>query len=551
MPKVNDYFSAASYITPRLKPELKDFFDATVSSSIGLAIQSDMSEWLLEASKSPDFDKESSFKNYIWYILSTENETSSKIPLRKFTESRRKRRNYFVTTIKQEKKSGFTEGLLRNNCDTYFQLLPSNSEDIKRYSSKEEYLTSKYNQIIAWGSSKANDLITFPFIYQIPAWRAVKCFYNDCAYNIYSLVDESFGGDVLRGYVKTIYKDINGPVWSLNPREEDVSFDVRSNEINSFLEKSYTSTDGTIEQIKTVVSQYKGNGSDEFIDYINNGSEQTLVDNLIKSGILSPRANVLDSTDKVLCGNIYSSFSVEDINRGAKSIRLLSLVKQMYGANTKPRREYYEKIIERLDKMAHCTLDMVTTNSQGKFVKGGTISFFEVTYQIPQNEEVEDGLLYTSYSVNNSSSHEHLKEALRTCNELSDISVEIAPSKYFKDMLRNDMNYNILTEIYNAEMPVKVKSMLMVLFRERSDIYPQTSCTFSYDFFIYNLGIEPMKKSLLTKQLDSLLRYLKDHKIVVSDYKLTAYTVEIKYIPVNDEEKYWYNLQPKALAGES
>ncbi len=548
MPKVFDYFNAANYIAPRMRPSLKRFFEESQMSSVGLQIQNDMAEWAVEAKRHEDYDKDAIFLNYVWYILSTENETSSKIPLRKFTESRRKRRNYFINSIKAEKKNGFTSGLLCDNCDSYFALAMSNADDLKKYASRDDYLNSKFKQIIAWGTAKGNDLVSFPYIHQIPAWRAANCFYVDCAVNIYSLINENFGGDVLGGYVKTFYRDINSPMWSLNPKEADVSFDVHSNEINSYIEKKIQSPDGTsTTSMKTIVSQYKGS-ADEFIDYINNSNEKTLIDSLIDKGVLSQKVNVLDSTDKVLFGHIYSSFSVEDINRGAKSISMFSLVKQMYGA--KPRRENYEKIFDHLDKMAHCTVDMVTTNSQGKFVKGGTLSFFEVTYQIPQDDEVGEGELFTSYSVTNNSTHEHLRQVLKECKDLSSIEVEIAPSKYFKDMLRENMNYNILTEIYSADMPARVKSMLMLLARERSDIYPQTSCTFPYEFFVNNLGIEPMKKSLLTKQLDYMLRYLREHGYIVHDYKMTAYTVEINFIPVNDEEKRFYNLQPKSLIGE-
>lgn len=552
MPKIVDYFNSSIYISSRLNPSLRAFFDGVYQNQpIGMQIYAEMDSWRKEASKLENYEPDAHFLNYIWYILSTENEVSSKIPLRKYTESKRKRKNYFLETAKKEKNGGFEKGVIRDFTDSYFQLRTPNDDNFNRFSSKEDYMNYRYNQILSWGSSKTNELIAYPFIYQISEKRAAKCFYTDCAVNIYSLIDDNLGGNVLNGYVKTLPRDIGGPIFSLNPKEADVSFDVRANEINSYIERSFTSPDGTTESIKTHIGQYKGTGKeDEFIEYVNSSNEAMLIESLMRQGVLSPKANVLDSTDMVLFGHIYSLFSVEDINKGLKRISLLSLVKQMYG--TSPRREYYENIFERLDKMAHCHVDTVTTNAQGKVVKAGTVSFFEVTYLIPQDETgEEDEELYTTYSVNSNSAHEHLRDILKECNELSGIDLEIAPSPYFKNKLRESMDYYILTELYNAEMPSRVKAMLIVLFKERSDIYPQTSCTFTYDFFIHNLGIEPMKKSALTKQIDNMLRYLKEHSYIVKDYKLTGYKVEIEFIPVNDEEKKYYKLETKSLIGEA
>ncbi len=206
---------------------------------------------------------------------------------------------------------------------------------------------------------------------------AFKCFFTDCAVNIYSHIDENLGGNVLNGYIKTLPRDISSPIFSLNSKEADVKFNLHEDSITSYIEKSYTSEDGTTKSIKTTIEEYRGDGKeDEFKSHVDNSDESTLIDNLVSQGILSPKANVLDSTDKVLFGHIYSSFSVEDINKGAKPFSMVSLVKQMYGP--KPRRENYEKVFDHLDKMAHCHVDTVTTNAEGKVVKAGTVSFFEV-----------------------------------------------------------------------------------------------------------------------------------------------------------------------------
>ncbi len=60
-----------------------------------------------------------------------------------------------------------------------------------------------------------------------------------------------------------------------------------------------------------------------------------------------------------------------------------------------------------------------------------------------------------------------------------------------------------------------------------------------------------MKKSKLTAQIDNMLRYLKEHRYIVQDYKMTAYSVEITYTPINDEEKRFYNLDQQSLIGEA
>ena len=537
MTDLGKYFYTSRLISAELSKSLSNFFNENTGSTLGFQLQSQMQDWVNEAKLVEQYDGKFSFENYIWFILSTVDQKEASIPRKEYWEMRRQRKKYFVTCIKKEKDNGYADGILAQHADSYFFLMKSDP-NLKQYSSKNEYCEEKYLNVIAWGKDMKSDLIDYPYILSISPKRAAKCFMYDCAFRVYDLILHDYYGDVQEGVVSKFPPFINSGIFSLQSKESDLKVEVTDDAIQVFDEVVFKKENGDSQTIRTITDSVPG----KFGDIINAGSETALINSVVNQGKISLHNNVLDSIDKTLFGMIYSSFSVEDINRGSKSINLMQLVKSVY--SEKPRRTNYMAVIEHIERMKHYRIEMTTTNSKGKFVKGGSITFFDVMYQIPQNAESEESM-YNEFSITDGRSQESFLDAIKECPDLSGIQLDIMPSKYIKDAMRSNMNYSILTRLYSKDMPVKIKSMLILLTSERTDIYPNSSCTLPYEFFIEKLRMESLKKSALVKQIRGMLEYLKDNEILISEFEISTYTVDISFIPITDTERALYKLDYK------
>ncbi len=540
MTDISKYFYTSRLISAELSESLSKFFNENTGTAIGFEFQSQMQEWLSIAKDIEQYDGKFSFENYIWFILSNDGKKDSVIPRKEYFEMRRQRKKYFVTSIKKEKDNKFADGILAQNAESYFFLMKSDP-NLKKYSSKNEYCEEKYLSVLAWGKDIKSDLVDYPYILQISPKRAAKCFMYDCAFRVYDLISHDYYGDIENGIVSKFPPFMNSGIFSLQSKENELKYEVNEDSVQVFDEITYEKENGDSQTIRTVTDTIQG----KFSDVSDEGSETALINSLVNQGKISLHNNVLDSTDKSLFGMIYSSFNVEDINRGSKKINLMQLVKSVYSGN--PRRTNYMQVIDHLERMKHYRIEMTTTNSSGKFVRGGSITFFDLMYQIPQNADTDESL-YSEFSITDGKTQESFLDAIKECPDLSSIEIDVMPSKYIKDAMRSNMNYSILTRLYSKDMPVKVKSMLILLTSERTDIYPNSNCTLPYEFFIEKLRMDNLKKSVLVKQIKEMLGYLKDNEILISDYETSTYTVNISFIPISDTERALYKLDYKDKA---
>ncbi len=536
MADIFDYFYTSRLISAELDSSLSDFFDENIDTSLGRELKGFMEEWCNKAAYVKEYDGKYTFENFIWYILSDVDKTEAAIPRKEYFEMRRQRKKYFVSCIKKEKSSGFKDGVLAQTADTYFFLMRTSSADMKHYSSREEYLEEKYLQVMNWGKDNQSNLISYPYIHNVSEKRAAKCFLYDCAFRVYDLILHDYYGNVVSGVISKFPSFINNGIFSLQPKDKNLKVEVLEDQIQAYDEIVYTKDNGNSEIIRTVTDSVYG----DFSQISEENTENALIESLVNKGKISLHNNVLDSTDKALFGMIYSSFNVEDINKGTKSINLLQLVKSVYDT---PRKSGYLSIIEHLERMSKYRIDMRTTNSRGDFIRGGSISFFDIIFQIPQNDDSE--ATYNEFSITDGHSEESFLDAIKTCSDLSGIQVDVMPSKYIKDAMRSNMNYSILTRLYSKDMPVKVKSLLMLLTSERTDIYPKSKCSLPYAFFIEKLRMTDLKKSALVKQLREMLFYLKDNDILVSDFDMGTYTVDIAFVPIDETERILYKLDDR------
>ena len=186
MAKVIDYYNPAHELVKILDDELVAFFNEYITYNGGIELQTQMAKWITQAKEYPVYDGKLTILNYVWYILSSENATQAKEPRFKYREKRRKARQYWYSIIKKEKASGYAEGLLRDDCTSYFERLRiTTNNDIKRYSSEEEYLSQRFKEVSAWGSDTNSNLIAFPYIMHLKDKKIAEYVFLDFTYKIF------------------------------------------------------------------------------------------------------------------------------------------------------------------------------------------------------------------------------------------------------------------------------------------------------------------------------------------------------------------------------
>lgn len=531
MPHISEYYNMAKVLSSKMDHELAHFFDDYMSRTGGIEIQSQMTGWTSKAKSCHQYDSTVSFLNYVWFILSSEDSEAAKEPRDKYFEKRRQARIYWTRVVKKEQKNGYDKGLLKDDCTSYFDLLRlSNNDDMKRYSSEEEYLDARYASVIEWGKDTASNLIAFPEIFHLKPKKIADYFFLDCAFKAFDYILKHLYGNVLTGYYTIIPQLVNEGLFSLSSFSKEMQPTVRNDAL--------ILVDNVNDKYNTVVEKIEG----DFSDAVKNGRQNEIVESFVKSGKLSLTNDVLDSFDQSILITIYSSFSVEDINQGSKRIPLTSIVKQVYGGRI--RRDYYINVSERLRKMAKYKVEIKETNSQGNLVGAGIISFFDLIFK---TGEISDDNTHTDVAIIDGSAQKGIDivEALNKIKDFSQLDVDIMPSQYIKTELRktmNERNIKILTSLYKEELPSRAKKMLTFLIEERTAIYPSLKCTIPYDTFITKLRLEEPKKKRLLEQIRHPISQLKEKGVLVENFTMNEYSIEIVFFPMSDMEEQLYNL---------
>ena len=526
MAKVIDYYNPAHELVKILDYELVAFFNEYITYNGGIELQTQMAKWITQAKEYPVYDGKLTILNYVWYILSSENATQAKEPRFKYREKRRKARQYWYSIIKKEKASGYAEGLLRDDCTSYFERLRiTTNNDIKRYSSEEEYLSQRFKEVSAWGSDTNSNLIAFPYIMHLKDKKIAEYVFLDFAYKVFENILTKYSGDVIHGYITHVDPLSNEGVFSYSPQKKKMEPEIRGNSVRI--------VDNINDKYSTIVEQVDG----DFTNSLLAGTQNELIAQMLDSGQITLENDVLDSDDQKIYNKIFNQFSIEDLNSGLKSISLLSLVKTMY--NGKPRRENYVKVLEHLKRLAKYRVEVKTTNAAGEIVSGGIISFFDLIFKTG----AEDDNVHTDVTIIDGSSQKDILEELADVEDLSLINIDVMPSQFFKARIRSDMTIKILSSIIDDEMPGKVQAMLILLMSERAEIYPQTKCSIPYATIVSKLRIEESRKKRMKESIKSSIDYLYKRKKVVENYSMGEYVVEIDFFPMSEIEQQSYKLK--------
>lgn len=537
MPQIKDYYNTAQVLSSVMDQSLSEYFEECVRNTGGFAIQSQFADWKVEASKCEQYDTSLSFVNYIWFILSSENSRLASTPRQKYYEKRRQAKKYWTRLVQAERKDSYKTGMLRTDCTRYFDSYRSNSGDMKAYSSEEEYLENRYRVVMEWSKDLSQNLIAFPESQHLKESKLADYFFLDCAFKAFDYIETNLHDDVMNGYYVLVPKLVNQGLFSWSSFSKEMDARVLNGSIEVI-----DDVDG---HFQTVVDKIEG----DFSEAVLNGTENELVTSLVKSGKLSLTNNVLNAMDQGILVTVYSLLSVEDLNHGSKTISLLDIVKAVSGG--KPRRDSYINVIESLMKLAKCKVELKETNKHGRVVSGGIISFFDLAFKTGESSD-ENTSVDVSIIDGSPQQGMDIIEYMSGIKDLSQLTVEIMPSQYIKKELRSEMsarNIKILTSMYEKEMlSNREKKMLAFLTEERTSIYPQTYCSIALDTFKKKMRIVEKKKRRVLEQISSSIGYLKEHNIVVKEFTVNEYSVDITFIPISKLEREMYNLTDDEVA---
>lgn len=532
MPQISDFYNMAKVLSSKIDHNLSHFFDESQTNGIGMELQSQIAEWKIKAKECTEYVPEVSFLNYVWFILSEENATNAKVPREKYFQKRRQARIYWTKVVKKEKAAGFETGMLREDCLRYFEIFNFSKGDMKAYSSEEEYLDTRFISVEAWGKDKDSNLIEFPEINHLKQKKIAEYFLLDCQFKIFDYILKNLRADTVTGYY-TIYPQlVNDGLFSFTSASKEMTAKVQ--------EDAVIVVDDVNAKYNTVVSRIPGN----FKDFVESGTQNELVVSLVKNGSLSLNNDVLNSFDQDVFVSVYSSFSVGELNKGKKWTGLTDIVRTVYGQ--KLRRENYISVLQSLKKMARYKLELKESNSQGEFVSSRTVGFYDL--DIKNNASADSDTVIDVSIVDGSSTQnmEELDAELDSIKDLSCLDIGIEPTYFVRNELRsamNEKNIKILTSMVKEELSSKDKQMLRYLVEVRTSAYPSIEYSVPYEEFESRLRLNEPKKKRRREQIDTSISHLKAHGVLIDSYVMNEYSVDIKFIPMNDIERDMYRLE--------
>jgi hypothetical protein len=541
----DQYYMMSRQVVKDMPVSLLDCYNDYVSKSeLFFVLQTEMHEWVsLVSAKSAHYDGQMTLENFIWYIMCGVDATKTVASIRQdYADLRRFRKRYFLQVNEQE--LGKASSQIRQDCKEYFAIMRKN-RSMKQYKTEDEFCKEKYAKIVEYCKDLDTDLVDYEYFVLLQPARAAKCFQYDVAYHVYDIILNKYFSNPIDGMLAKLPKSIvdNG-VFALQNRDADLQYDVSGEEVIAYTDHK-TRNSGKNQNVRTVIDRYTGN----FLQAIENNTKESLISDLKVNGQIAVNAKLLDATDETIISNIYSTFSVEDINKGSKIIPLGQLV----GGTYKERRiRNYEATLARLDKLAKCYVNVTTVDQKmGTLVSAGTFSFFDVFYHVPQKEADSDMTL-TSLDVTDGTSGSSVLDTLirQDPDVLSSITVEFQPSKFIKDTWKKNMNVSVMSTIYAQIVPPRAKAMLFLLQSKRSDIYPDTSCVLPFSYFVDSLRLENLRKSQIKKALCELFDMLIGSEVIIKKYVMTGSgSIAIDFIPFSETEKILYKIEnlPKEI----
>ncbi len=537
MKNTEQFYNMSYQLTLMMPDNIKMYFTNDLQNiPIQNEIYNIMKEWC--NTESISISCTPSLQQFILYILSTN--ISKNISISKLrtisNTSRRDRKKYLYKVVCEEKNGTMTSQnpqYLTQNAQMYFELMHTNPS-IPYYESIDCYIEEQFEKITEWASNSKYDISLFMFFNKIGAKRIAKCLEYDLAYHIFDIIHNEYYDNPIDGYLlKTPRGTYDNNLFSLVSTEMPIEYEVSNSQITVYSDYETTTDSGT-QKIHTYINSLSG----DFRETIVAGKQNELINQLRIDKELTSYAKVLDSMDFHILNTIYSMFNVLDVNSGSKKIRLVDIVSACYSQTSK---RTYLPTIERIIKLAGQRIDIIQETQTGKISGGGRISFFDVLYRFVNENNEEQSIssidFMDGYGTNS------LIERLKDC-DLTKMVLEIQPSPFFKESIKNQMNYSIMKNIYNQIAPVKAKNILMYLQSIRTNIYPATTTVISFSNLEEQLHLPKLKKRELENHIIEPFSLLKESNIVVKDFHIqkTSKIITIEFFSFTDLEKNFYNI---------
>jgi hypothetical protein len=541
--EIDNYYLMSKQICDILSDNIKRYFEDNAKSFPLYPYYHElMVAWEAEARKNCNFDGVFNLNNFVWYILSTETQNSTVDNLRaKFFSLRRDRKRYYFKVIKDEFEHN-KSGSLHDFCENYMKIQETRDANGQyvvqlRYSCFEDALRDHFERCQRWAKETDSDLMEYPFFSDLSDKRRATCFLYDVSFRIFDFIQKNYFSNAVDGYISQFPNFASKGIFGLKSSDVELAYAVTDHEVSSYSEHCISGKHGKT-KIKDINEVVQG----DFSTIVEGDSKTALVESMINNGQLSTEAKDFDSRDLAILGEVYSSFSIQDLTAGEKVMPLSQFVKAAYSSN-KLRQSTYEQTIDHLDHMSRANINMITYDVDDNPVSMSTISFFELEYYLSDSSgSVNTKPIGGRESVTKKEFLETLKK-----QDMSKIYVKVKPSGTLRTTMKSQMNTKILSTLYNDIDQPKAKNLLVLLQQKRTDIYPKTEVILDYSFIVERLKLEGVRKVVYVKELRQLFGILKE-KGFVKSFKLGTYDIVVDFTPISDEERELYNLLPGATA---
>ena len=564
---IDDYFDMADQIAKTLPDEIHKYFKYAVHTSGYLAneLYQQLYPWLKrECKESTNFhfpEKATSTENYeavlqlknlLWKINFEHADRDSMVNLLSYREKRRQRKAYYRRVNKKEyalKDDKEPKGILYKSADAYFdnQALIIQT-GAKEYTSKQAYIDDFYNKIEEWGKDKNTNLVSFPLFSYVTTGKQLDDLELDLGYIFFDTVNFTYHGKCTNdGLITSIPKAVHDSdvfSGSASPKKANVEVEFSKSMVRLTERRDLEESDGRLLSTTHIYKESEGSYKEDIVT--NPAAQHDALSQLQERGLLNVQDGGLGSVDREIFTLAYNSLSLND-TKGIYTTSLSDLAKRLHKRQS---RETYEDLIEHIQKISDYKLDytIYPDADATESIAGGTMRLFSnVAYRY--GEASVDGNNSVQFDLRNGEDSDrnaaYMQDMLQRA-DLSDIEVSVELGRSMLE-LRNKVNINILTSYYEKVVPPEHKAVLMILQELRVDSKDLTARP-TMKFFVKKLKMENYRISRVKAQLEKSFDYIVGQGIILKDYEISQYDVNLNFLPFSELEKKMIPMNPGEAA---
>ena len=544
------YYGIAAKVAGDLPDRMGRFYDSIKKDKkLAGELDRDISEWLMHVRSGSDHENELGYDltSFVMHLIATSEKTTGLREDRmRYRDARRNRKLYLKKAAQEEMACG-KPGMLKKSWEEYLKYMSSPVSDAKEYDSPESYFAEKTDQVAAWADEYSTELVDYPFLKMLSAKKQYRDYLTDISFHVFDLLTKYYGDElpaeedgeapIMKSPSFISEKGVFGAISSV----EELQAEVATDSVSTYNNHTITTENGEI-SIKTIIDKIPGNYS----KVSSEEDKNAIIESLSEEGKIKLSNNMLDSVDMDIFTYIFSSFNVEDVNRGRKEIKLRDIVKYLY---TEAKDERKNSVIDHLNRLGTYMVEYSAYNANGDLVEVGNISFFNIIYHIGEKGKQGELTYNASLRQADGSQSSFLDEVKK--HRADEITVEIMPSVNIRDAIVSSMNTVIYAEMYKKISPPKAKNMLMFLQSRRASIYPKTSLDLSVSFLAQTFRLEKYRRSVQIRHLSEMVDPLRGAGVLVKDFSVDKTNFHIDFLPFTDTELAAYHISDRSIGTTS